>query len=66
MSDRILIARINYYQPAKVYKIKHLSKIEVVQNDPSGCTFLLVRMPFSAALIIQDQWIHSIIERFEL
>lgn len=30
------------HQPAKVYKIKHLSKVEVVQNDPSGCTFLLV------------------------
>ena len=25
-----------------------------------------IYMPFSAALIIQDQWIHSIIERFEL
>ena len=30
------------YQPAKVYKIKHLHKIEVAQNDPSGCTFVLV------------------------
>lgn len=29
-------------QPAKVYKMKHLSKVEVVPNDPSGCTFLLV------------------------
>jgi len=33
------------YQPAKVYKIKHLHKIEVAQNDPSGCTFVLVCMP---------------------
>ncbi|EAY80614.1 hypothetical protein OsI_35793 [Oryza sativa Indica Group] len=28
-------------EPAKVYKMKHLSKVEVVPNDPSGCTFLL-------------------------
>jgi hypothetical protein len=36
-------------QPAKVYKVKHLSKVEVVQNDPSGCTFLLVWTPPSHA-----------------
>lgn len=36
------------YQPAKMYKIKHLHKIEVAQNDPSGCTFILVcHFPFS-------------------
>ncbi|PKA56641.1 Exocyst complex component SEC3A [Apostasia shenzhenica] len=29
-------------QPAKLYKLKHLSKVEVIQNDPSGCTFMLV------------------------
>jgi len=29
-------------QPAKLYKLKHLSKMEVVTNDPSGCTFTLV------------------------
>ncbi|CAN1194334.1 hypothetical protein LINPERHAP2_LOCUS42523 [Linum perenne] len=28
-------------QPAKLYKLKHLSKVEVVANDPSGCTFTL-------------------------
>ncbi|KAL7155191.1 hypothetical protein ABFS83_03G059400 [Erythranthe nasuta] len=28
-------------EPAKLYKLKHLSKIEVVTNDPSGCTFML-------------------------
>lgn len=28
-------------EPAKVYKLKHLSKVEVVANDPSGCTFTL-------------------------
>ncbi|KAG0488135.1 hypothetical protein HPP92_006946 [Vanilla planifolia] len=26
--------------PAKLYKLKHLSKVEVIQNDPSGCTFM--------------------------
>ena len=30
-------------QPAKLYKLKHLSKVEVVANDPSGCTFTLVK-----------------------
>lgn len=30
-------------QPAKLYKLKHLSKVEVLANDPSGCTFTLVK-----------------------
>ena len=30
-------------QPAKLYKLKHLSKVEVVANDPCGCTFTLVK-----------------------
>ncbi|KHN47876.1 Exocyst complex component SEC3B [Glycine soja] len=30
-------------EPAKLYKLKHLSKVEVVANDPSGCTFTLVK-----------------------
>ncbi|KAK2993251.1 hypothetical protein RJ640_015730 [Escallonia rubra] len=28
-------------EPAKLYKLKHMSKVEVVTNDPSGCTFML-------------------------
>ncbi|KAL2521032.1 Exocyst complex component SEC3A [Forsythia ovata] len=28
-------------EPAKLYKLKHLSKVDVLTNDPSGCTFLL-------------------------
>ncbi|KAM7521072.1 hypothetical protein LguiB_020034 [Lonicera macranthoides] len=28
-------------EPAKFYKLKHLSKVEVVTNDPSGFTFTL-------------------------
>ncbi|XP_028783164.1 exocyst complex component SEC3A [Neltuma alba] len=28
-------------EPAKIYKLRHLSKVEVIANDPSGCTFTL-------------------------
>lgn len=28
-------------QPAKVYKLKHLNKVEAVSSDNSGCTFVL-------------------------
>ncbi|KAG0622466.1 hypothetical protein M758_3G099500 [Ceratodon purpureus] len=28
-------------QPAKVYKLKHLNKVEAVASDNSGCTFVL-------------------------
>ncbi|GJM95890.1 hypothetical protein PR202_ga12676 [Eleusine coracana subsp. coracana] len=28
-------------EPAKLYKLKHLTKVEVISNDPSGCTFVL-------------------------
>lgn len=28
-------------EPAKLYKLKHLTKVEVVSNDPKGCTFIL-------------------------
>jgi len=30
-------------EPAKMYDLKHLSKVEVITSDPSGCTFTLVR-----------------------
>lgn len=33
-----------HLQPAKLYKLKHLSKVEVIANDPSGCTFTLVML----------------------
>ncbi|KAI3985934.1 hypothetical protein MKX01_039016 [Papaver californicum] len=36
-------------EPAKIYKLKHLSKVEVVSNDPSGCTFMLVTFYASSA-----------------
>ncbi|KAG9150381.1 hypothetical protein Leryth_014560 [Lithospermum erythrorhizon] len=28
-------------EATKIYKLKHLSKVEVVTTDPSGCTFML-------------------------
>ncbi|KAE8805740.1 exocyst complex component SEC3A-like [Hordeum vulgare] len=28
-------------EPAKLYKLKHLTKVEVISSDPSGCTFVL-------------------------
>ncbi|KAL2249674.1 exocyst complex component SEC3A [Sesamum indicum] len=30
-----------YLEAAKMYKLKHLSKVEVSTDDPSGCTFML-------------------------
>lgn len=35
-----------HVQPAKLYKLKHLSKVEVIANDPSGCTFTLVMFSY--------------------
>ncbi|KAL6660621.1 hypothetical protein ACP70R_001656 [Stipagrostis hirtigluma subsp. patula] len=43
-------------EPAKVYKIKHLSKVEVVQNDPSGCTFLLGFDNLRSQSVSPPQW----------
>jgi len=36
-----------FIQPAKMYDLKHLSKVEVITSDPSGCTFTLVRFWWS-------------------
>ncbi|KAG0529594.1 hypothetical protein BDA96_05G111600 [Sorghum bicolor] len=43
-------------EPAKVYKIKHLHKIEVAQNDPSGCTFVLGFDNLKSQSIAPPQW----------
>ncbi|RLM57697.1 exocyst complex component SEC3A-like [Panicum miliaceum] len=43
-------------ESAKVYKIKHLHKIEVVQNDPSGCTFLLGFDNLRSQSVAPPQW----------
>ncbi|PWZ27303.1 Exocyst complex component SEC3A [Zea mays] len=42
--------------PAKVYKIKHLHKIEVSQNDPSGCTFVLGFDNLRSQSVAPPQW----------
>ncbi|XP_066339759.1 exocyst complex component SEC3A-like [Miscanthus floridulus] len=43
-------------EPAKVYKIKHLHKIEVAQNDPSGCTFVLGFDNLRSQSVAPPQW----------
>uniref|UniRef100_A0A2P2MS87 Exocyst complex component SEC3A isoform X2 n=1 Tax=Rhizophora mucronata TaxID=61149 RepID=A0A2P2MS87_RHIMU len=50
-------------EPAKLYKLKHLTKVEVIANDPSGCTFTLVMLNFCISerlcikcRIANDQW----------
>lgn len=42
LSIFLFTTKLLVLQPAKLYKLKHLSKMEVVTNDPSGCTFTLV------------------------
>ncbi|URE40592.1 hypothetical protein MUK42_17420 [Musa troglodytarum] len=43
-------------EPAKIYKLKHLSKVEVVQNDPSGCTFMLGFDNLRSQSVAPPQW----------
>ncbi|XP_019174748.1 PREDICTED: exocyst complex component SEC3A-like [Ipomoea nil] len=43
-------------EPAKLYKLKHLSKVEVVTNDPSGCTFTLGFDNLRSASVAPPQW----------
>ncbi|KAG8377709.1 hypothetical protein BUALT_Bualt08G0061000 [Buddleja alternifolia] len=43
-------------EPAKLYKLKHLSKVEVVTNDPSGCTFLLGFDNLRNQTVAPPQW----------
>ncbi|XP_047947560.1 exocyst complex component SEC3A-like isoform X3 [Salvia hispanica] len=40
----------------KLYKLKHLSKVEVVSNDPSGCTFVLGFDNLKNQSIAPPQW----------
>lgn len=44
-------SHILHIQPAKLYKLKRLTRIEVMNNDPSGCTFTLVRLSISSNVI---------------
>lgn len=43
-------------EPAKLYKLKHLSKVEVVTNDPSGCTFMLGFDNLRIQTVSPPQW----------
>ncbi|KAJ7966691.1 exocyst complex component sec3A [Quillaja saponaria] len=43
-------------EPAKLYKLKHLSKMEVITNDPSGCTFTLGFDNLRSQSVAPPQW----------
>ncbi|XP_058776261.1 exocyst complex component SEC3A-like [Vicia villosa] len=43
-------------EPAKIYKLKHLSKVEVATNDPSGCTFTLGFDNLRNHTVAPSQW----------
>jgi len=43
-------------EPAKMYKLKHLSKVEVITNDPSGCTFTLGFDNLRSQSVAPPQW----------
>ncbi|KAK7283334.1 hypothetical protein RIF29_12778 [Crotalaria pallida] len=43
-------------EPAKIYKLKHLSKVEVATNDPNGCTFTLGFDNLRSQSVAPPQW----------
>ncbi|KAJ6844896.1 exocyst complex component SEC3A-like [Iris pallida] len=43
-------------EPAKLYKLKHLTKVEVVPNDPTGCTFMLGFDNLRSQSVAPPQW----------
>ncbi|KAM5564782.1 exocyst complex component SEC3A [Rosa sericea] len=43
-------------EPAKLYKLKHLSKVEVLTSDPSGCTFTLGFDNLRSQSVAPPQW----------
>nr|CAB3498599.1 unnamed protein product [Digitaria exilis] len=43
-------------RPAKLYKLKHLTKVEVISNDPSGCTFVLGFDNLRSQSVAPPQW----------
>ncbi|XP_062215173.1 exocyst complex component SEC3A-like isoform X1 [Phragmites australis] len=43
-------------EPAKLYKLKHLTKVEVISNDPSGCTFVLGFDNLRSHSVAPPQW----------
>ncbi|KAG6545685.1 hypothetical protein Mapa_012870 [Marchantia paleacea] len=46
----------NELQVAKVYKLKHLSKVEAVPSDNTGCTFLLGFDNLKSQAVAPPQW----------
>ncbi|KAJ7007332.1 hypothetical protein NC653_006392 [Populus alba x Populus x berolinensis] len=43
-------------EPAKLYKLNHLSKVEVIANDPSGCSFTLGFDNLRSQSVTPPQW----------
>ncbi|CAI9753443.1 unnamed protein product [Fraxinus pennsylvanica] len=43
-------------EATKLYKLKHLSKVDVLTNDPSGCTFLLGFDNLRSQSVAPPQW----------
>ncbi|PKA48344.1 Exocyst complex component SEC3A [Apostasia shenzhenica] len=43
-------------EPAKLYKVKHLNKVEVVPSDNSGCTFMLGFDNLRSQSVAPPQW----------
>ncbi|XP_047328351.1 exocyst complex component SEC3A-like isoform X2 [Impatiens glandulifera] len=41
---------------ANLYKLKHLAKVELVTNDPSGCTFMLGFDNIRSQTVAPPQW----------
>ncbi|KAF9618108.1 hypothetical protein IFM89_000067, partial [Coptis chinensis] len=53
---RVLKENGGIFEPAKLYKLKHLSKVELVSNDPSGCTFMLGFDNLRSQSVAPPQW----------
>ncbi|XP_072987152.1 exocyst complex component SEC3A-like [Typha latifolia] len=43
-------------ESAKLYKLKHLTKVEVISNDATGCTFILGFDNLRAQSVAPPQW----------
>ncbi|XP_042434439.1 exocyst complex component SEC3A-like [Zingiber officinale] len=54
-------------EPAKLYKLKHLAKVEVISNDSTGCTFILGFDNLRSQSVAPPQWtMRNIDERNQL
>ncbi|KAJ8465146.1 hypothetical protein OPV22_027698 [Ensete ventricosum] len=43
-------------EPAKLYKLKHLTKVDVISNDSTGCTFILGFDNLRSQSVSPPQW----------